>query len=348
MKQIIFRPGPSQLYPGVASAIAESIELGVGSWSHRGQEFHDCYAGAESALRKLLKLPDDWTMLLFSSATEVMERLVQCCSRKKTAHLVSGAFSKRFYDISTWLGRDATRVEWPSQEPPTGEQELLCLTQCETSRGHWLSKETVEAWRAAHPDALIAIDMVSSLPLQPLGWQLIDSAFFSVQKGFGLPPGMGVGFFSNRAIERARGTLESGSYHQLARMSERAQKHETIETPNTLSIFLLGRVAEAMYELGMDKIEAATMRKAKKLYAAAEAISGIKAHGNSQTVLVADVKAGTGLAWVEKLAMHGFAIGPGYGPYKHDQIRIANFPAHQEDDVERLIEAMHLVAESMA
>jgi phosphoserine aminotransferase len=34
------------------------------------------------------------------------------------------------------------------------------------------------------------------------------------------------------------------------------------------------------------------------------------------------------------------AVGSGYGSFKDSQIRIANFPQHSKEDLERLIEAI--------
>ncbi|HEU4437540.1 MAG TPA: phosphoserine aminotransferase, partial [candidate division Zixibacteria bacterium] len=43
----------------------------------------------------------------------------------------------------------------------------------------------------------------------------------------------------------------------------------------------------------------------------------------------------------EALKSQDMAVGSGYGSFKDSQIRIANFPQHTKEDIERLIKALN-------
>jgi phosphoserine aminotransferase len=59
----------------------------------------------------------------------------------------------------------------------------------------------------------------------------------------------------------------------------------------------------------------------------------------SQTVIVAEAKK-SAAELNEILAPHNLVIGSGYGEFKASQIRIANFPAHSIEDIQRLIDVL--------
>ncbi|MDX5420071.1 MAG: aminotransferase class V-fold PLP-dependent enzyme, partial [Hymenobacteraceae bacterium] len=140
--KVFFTPGPSELYPTVPAHMQSAMENKIGSISHRSQEFKDIYAHAVAGLRKFLQLPDDYEVLFLSSANEIWERAIQNLVKEESFHLVNGSFSKRFYEISTELGRKASKHEVPFGEgfrlndmaiPETAE--LVALIHNETSSG---------------------------------------------------------------------------------------------------------------------------------------------------------------------------------------------------------------------
>ena len=50
---------------------------------------------------------------------------------------------------------------------------------------------------------LLAVDAVSSLPYPDFDYTKLDSVFFSVQKGFGLPSGLGVWMANDKCLAKA-------------------------------------------------------------------------------------------------------------------------------------------------
>jgi phosphoserine aminotransferase len=187
--------------------------------------------------------------------------------------------------------------------------------------------------------------MVSSAPDVTVDYNDIDTTYFSVQKGFGLPAGLGIWILNDRCIEKALKKKASGaslgSYHSIPALVEKGKKYQTPETPNVLGIYLLGCIAEDMLTKGMDMIRRETAYKAAVLYQAFESSELLTpfvaspAH-RSRTTTVAQCMDSPGLmAFLEE---RGIIIGAGYGSYKNEHIRIANFPVHSKEQIEMTVD----------
>lgn len=352
MKKIYFTPGPTELYPAVKDAIEDALGNHICSVNHRSSEFIEIYRKADSELRKLLGIPRRYRIMFLSSATECMDRLVQNCVESRSHHFVNGAFSERFYKTSLELGRNASSsiaehgngFSEMHLENGLDDAEMICVTMNETSTGVAIPEAEVSRLKEANPDALLAADVVTAVPYVRPDFSKIDAAFFSVQKGFGMPAGLGVLIAGERVLEKAA-SLKSkgvslGSYHNLLTLAEYADKFQNPETPNVLSIYLIGRVAEYLNSYGIERTISETESKSEKLYAAIEESKRLEAlvrneKFRSNTVIVA--KAGDGQSEVkQRLLEAGYVIGSGYGKYKDTEIRIANFPMHKPEDADEI------------
>lgn len=352
MKKIYFTPGPSQLYFTVEGHLKSALKEQIPSISHRGNQFKDIIKNTTSNLKELLGIPDNFQIVFTYSATEVWERLIQNCVSQHSHHLVNGAFSGKFYKTALQLGIDATAS---NVEHGNGfsldnlsipkEAELIGVTHNETSTGVAQPMEDIYALRKLHPKALIAIDVVSSAPYVELDFSQIDSAYFSVQKCFGLPPGLGVWIVNDRCINKARQLEEegkiTGSYHRLTQLAKFSEQHQTPSTPNMLSIYLLSKVTQDMLVKGILQIRRETDYKAAVLYHMLSDSSLIKPFVSdekyrSKTTVVAEVISGNNTSILSFLNKKGFVMGTGYGEYKKQHIRIANFPTHSKEQIELL------------
>lgn len=354
--KIYFTPGPSELYPTVPQHVHEALAQKIGSISHRSKQFQEIYANAEQGLRKLLQLPDEYEVLFVASATEIWERAIQNNVRHESFHLVNGSFSKRFYETAAELGRKVEKHEVPFGQGFHVENvhipesaELVALIQNETSSGACLPVEDIHKFRAKAPaDALLYVDAVSSLPYPAFDYGKVDSVYFSVQKCFSLPAGLGVWLLNDRCMAKAREMQESGlslgSYHTLPSLLEKALQSQTVETPNVLNIYLLSKVLEDMNHKGIETIRRETEAKAAKIYTFLEESTVFSpavefAAHRSKTTIVANSTVPA--SEVNKhLARYDLQVGSGYGKYKESQIRIANFPAHSVEQVEKLLERL--------
>lgn len=345
------------MYPTVPAHIQQALEMQLPSLSHRSAAFQAIVRHTVSQLRELLEIPEDFEVFFHASATEIWERLLQNCVEKHSFHFVNGSFSGRFYQAARSLQLPASAMETPWGEGFAFEQaaippqtELINFTHNETSTGVMLPLQQVYRFRQSHPQALLTLDMVSSAPYARIDWRYLDAAYFSVQKCFGLPAGLGVLILNQRCLHQAAklqaAGKSTGTYHSFQAQLEKARKHQTVETPNMLNIYLLGKVCEDMLRYGIARIRQETDAKAQRLYAYFDQHPDyspfVKQQAwRSSTVVVVDTPQGSN-ALLQYLEAQHLVVGNGYGKMKGKQIRIANFPATSLTDIEGLLHAIEL------
>jgi phosphoserine aminotransferase len=350
-----FTPGPSQLYFTVEDHLRQAFRKNIGSLSHRSKEFEAISKEATEGLKQLLSIPAGFHVFFTGSATEVWERSIQNLVEDQSVHLVNGAFSKRYFEIAELLGKHPTKVEttlgngFDADVKIPSQTELIAITHNETSTGVSIPNEFISKLRAAHKNALIVVDAVSSLPFPQFDFSVVDSVFFSVQKGFGLPAGLGVWVVNDRCIAKAESLkskgISIGSYHNLPTLLTHAKKNQTPETPNVLGIYLLSKVVTDFLAKGIAAIRSETEYKAALLYNCLDNHPKIKAFVNnkdwrSKTVIVAHTGNFTE-ATTQLLTAKGYQPGDGYGDLKKSQLRFANFPAHSKEQFEFLVDLLN-------
>ncbi len=355
MNKIYLTPGPSELYFTVGDHLRTAMKLQIPSISHRSSLFTDIYSLAENELRGMLDLPSNWHVLFTSSATEIWERLIQNCVEKKTFHAVNGEFSSRFSSFSEKLGKETIKYQvapgegiFVDQFPDLEGVEMIALTHNETSTGVIMREDEIAKVRALYPNSLIVVDAVSSMPYPQFDYSKIDSVYFSVQKGMGMPAGLGVWLVNERCIEKSEQLLAKGhsigTYHALPEMIEKALKKQTSETPNVLGIYLLANVLKDMNVRGIETIRQETNYKAAVLNHCLEqhpVLSHFVKNPDirSKTVIVADTN-DRSAEYIQKLEAFGYVLGAGYSHFKNKHIRIANFPAHSKEQIELLVDKL--------
>jgi phosphoserine aminotransferase len=352
--KVNFTPGPSQLYVTTESHVKTAFKTGIPSISHRSKEFEAIYKEAVTGLTELLKIPAGFHIVFTGSATEIWERSLQSLVADQSLHFVNGAFSTKYFEIAQQLGKHPVKVEvkdgqgFDNVPIPSVDPELIGLTHNETSTGVSLPLDFIHSFRDKYPTAIIAVDAVSSLPYPKFDFSKIDMLFFSVQKGFGLPSGLGVWIVNDKCIGKADSLLSKGisvgSYHSLPSLISMSAKNQTPETPNVLGIFLLAKITGDFVSRGVTAIRQETNYKAALLYQALEKVSFAKpfvadAAFRSQTVIVAET--GSHTERINKsLQPLGLYPGDGYGKAKATQLRFANFPAHSREQYELLVDSL--------
>jgi phosphoserine aminotransferase len=348
---ISFNPGPSQLYFTVEDHIRKALREGIPSISHRSKTFIGIHQSCISGLRQLLNVPDNFGIYFTGSATEIWERIIENLVDQNSTHFINGDFSQKIYDIALELGKKSESIVKPAGQgfeiqdlEYKNQTELIAITHNETSTGVSFEMAHINYLRDKFPNTLIAVDAVSSLPYPDFDFKHIDSLYFSVQKGFGLPAGLGVWIANERCLEKAHQLkskgLNIGSYHNLPSLHQFYLKHQTPETPNVLAIYLLDKVIQDMLRRGIHIIRKETEYKAAVLYAVLEKSKKISpavstANKRSKTVIVAHCANYTS-DLRQYLEDYGMQAGEGYGSRKTEQLRFANFPAHSKEQFEAL------------
>lgn len=351
MSLTFFTPGPAQLYPTFETHLQTFVNDQLGSISHRSQQYRDLHKFTVDQLRILLNVPDTHAILFLGSASEAWERIIFSCVELESFHLVNGSFSKKFCEYSTALNKYAHNLEKPMGSGFTAAEievpeyaELICTTHNETSSGVQMPVAEIHKLKQKNPEKLIAVDMVSSAPYPDLDYSLIDTAFFSVQKAFGLPAGLGVWIVNEKCLHKAehiRNQYSIGAHNDLPTLWKNALNNETPATPNVMGIYLLGKIAEDFNKIGVKTIRKETEQKAALIYKFLDKANGfspfVKEKPNrSQTVIVANTELDSAEI-IRKIKEKGMVVGSGYGQFKATQVRIANFPATSAEQVEKLI-----------
>ncbi|MFW5703834.1 MAG: aminotransferase class V-fold PLP-dependent enzyme [Patescibacteria group bacterium] len=356
-QQRFFTAGPSQYYHTVPQHMQNAIKNQVMSISHRGAAFAKIYDEAVHQVRTVMEAPDDSYVFFFSSATEIWERLLENCVEQKASFFVNGVFGERFYWAGEMLKKDVTKIEASFGETFDFEQtelpdntELIGFTHNESSSGVMLNMDRVYTICERYPEALIALDVVSSAPYTKIDYGRIDAVYFSVQKGFGLPAGLGVCILSRRAFEKSRILHEKGAmvgtYHSFQQMQTYAEKKQTVETPNVMNMYLLGKVIP---DIISDYGNLETFRKqindrAQMLYDFFDTHTSLRPfvkHLSSRSATLAVIETGgESEQIITMLRERGIEVGYGYGKWRNEHIRIANFPAHTTEDISNLLTAM--------
>ena len=351
---IFFTPGPSQLYFTVFDHVKKAFLKQIPSISHRSIEFEKIYKTCTDNLKVIFDLPKGYHVAFTSSANEVWERIIQNLIYDNSAHLINGAFSQKFYDFTKMYGINSKSYFF-NKEPYKiknikNEFELISVSLNETSTGIMCNNDTINQIRKKFNNSLIALDCTSGSPRISFEAKNVDTFYFSVQKCFGLPPGLGVWIYNDKCISAYEKKNElggiTGSYHSLEKLHKMNLKSQTPETPNILGIYLLMKVSGDLLRNGMNTLVKDTNYKSTLIYDTIEKHDLLECsiknkEIQSKTVIVADTKCSSQM-FIEKLKAKNLIIGKGYG--KNDnQIRIANFPTHSKESIELLCDEIKLI-----
>ena len=343
---ISFYPGPSQVAPETAEFMTDALSSGILGMNHRSNDFMTLLRRTKKTLRKKLLIPDDYEIVMASSATECWEIIAQSLASGLSYHLYNGAFGEKWFEYtrrihsqSLGLHYDPEKELSPRNLDLSELSALICLTQNETSNGTRISGEILKTFREAFPAPLIAVDATSSMAGEHLDFTSADVWFASVQKCFGLPSGLAVMILSPRAVEAAYTINERRHYNSLAFVLDNFRKDQTPYTPNVLDIYLLYRTMKRRAVI--TKVHSRLIKRMEQL---AKSISKNPLINPlidndsvwSQTVMAIELEPKI-IPGLKKAARHeGFLLGNGYGEWKGSSMRIANFPAVSQDDWKRL------------
>lgn len=343
---ISFYPGPSRIYDTVPTYVQDAAKAGIMSINHRSDEFVTISRQTISLLRRKLQIPDTYTILFTSSATECWEIIAQSLSTGTSYHYYNGAFGQKWFEYTHRLRPDAIGIPFdreqqldPARIIHTGSGALICITQNETSNGTQVVPEILTGIRRNNPGHLVAVDATSSLGGLALDFTSADVWFASVQKCLGMPAGMALLILSPAAVQVARTLNERNHYNSLPFMLDMMDKWQTPYTPNVLSIYLLMRLAKTLPSI--IKIQKELQRRKARWeefidHSGLEPLIKNKAVRSTTVIPLKGTE-----AFVQRIKKearkNGFLLGEGYGDLKGTTFRIANFPAIRNSEIDRLI-----------
>jgi phosphoserine aminotransferase len=344
---ISFYPGPSRVHNEIPQYVKDAAKLGIMSINHRSDDFVKMSERTIRLLKTKLGIPKNYTVFFTTSATECWEIIAQSLITDKSYHLYNGSFGQKWFDYTNRLHPGAMPMPFEVNESLDTtkllfdqREGIICLTQNETSNGTQVSNAILKAIKKNNPTYLVAVDATSSMGGIKLDFKSADIWFASVQKCFGLPAGLGLMISSPVALEKAKAIGERSHYNSLTFMMEMMEKWQTPFTPNVLDIYLLMRVLEnsesiddvhkkvaGRYEAWADFLSKRTTIR--------HLVSNPKVH--SLTVLPVQGDAETVTAIKKAAKKKGLLLGEGYGDFKPQTFRIANFPAITPSEIKTLM-----------
>lgn len=351
-----FNVGPAMIFEQVPKFTFQFFEEGMASVSHRSPEFRQLHLETVSNLKKFLNIPESYGVFFAGSASELWERILLNGVFQKSAHIVNGSFSSKFFDYAQSLNLQTQKISFDegqgydaSQISIDDDAEMICITQNETSTGVWIPENEIVEIAKKYSEKLISVDMVSSVPIVDLDFNYIDNAFFSVQKAFGMPAGLGVWIVSPRMLAKSleiKAQRSIGAHHTLPVHWKNFEKNETHSTPNVYGIYLLNKIAEMLLNKNIEAVREKIKTRAQKFYFEMDSLNNFSIFVNnpkfqSPTILVIQAKNIERIEALKKyLKTQNISVSSGYGKHKEMQIRIGNFPAIPDIAYEKLLKIL--------
>ena len=345
-----FYPGPSKVYPQALDFIQEAFDQGIVSINHRSKRFEHLLKETMEAMTASWEIPADYTIYFVSSATEAWEIVAQSLVGKRSAHFYNGAFGKKWGQYASQIHPNSQLISFGLHESLAEnagklatDVDTVCLVQSETSNGtgQQINRSDFPA------DVLIAVDATSSMGGICLPWKEADVWFASVQKCLGIPAGLGIMICSPKALARAHELNQRKHYNDILLMEDNRKSFQTHYTPNVLSIYLMCRLTQTLPSLR--EIEQETYRKVAlwENFWNTQPAWDLRFLIPEKALRLPTVLALTGPATeIDRIQstclQHGIELGKGYGEWKTNTVRIANFPSHTEADMHHLINVLNL------
>lgn len=348
MHKKLFIPGPVEVRPDVLEKMSTPM---IG---HRSKDASALQRRISDNMRKLFYTNSE-ILLSTTSGSGLMEGAVRSCTAKRAAIFSVGAFGDRWYDmaVSNNVPADLFEVEWGTPTTPemvdkalaTGKYDLITVTHNETSTGIMNPVEEIAEVMKKYPEVVWCLDTVSSaggskIEVDKLG---VDICITSTQKSLGLPPGMAICTFSEKALERAKTVEHRGIYLDLLTLYKYIQKKD-YQYPSTPSLshmyaldYQLDRIInvegiENRFQRHKDMAEVvrAWAREHFEVFPQEQYLSNTLTNiKNTKEISISDLN--------KKLGERGFQISNGYGKLKDKTFRIAHMADCQMEDIKELL-----------
>jgi phosphoserine aminotransferase len=270
-----FSAGPAALPLEVLNTICEDIPDWMGTGmsvmevSHRSKEFVELAARAEANLRRLLGIPDDYSVLFPQGGATLQMSMVpmNLAAAGDTAdYVVTGSWgkkaageAKKFCDVN--IAADASDENFTYIPEESGWQRsanpaYLHITPNETIAG-------VEFHFVPSANIPIVADMSSTILSRPIDVSRYGVIYAGAQKNIG-PAGITVVIVRNDLLELAPSDLP-----HLMTWRSYAESDSMTNTPPTFAWYVADLVFRYLIDLGgLDAMAEINARKARKLYAA--------------------------------------------------------------------------------
>ena len=236
--------------------------------SHRSSEFVSVADRAESSLRRLLEISDDYAVLFLQGGASLQFASVPLNLAAKDQvmdQVVTGQWSKKAFAEQQRFGAVNLVASSADQNFASIPQQDSWQRDPTAAYLHYCPNETIgglEFGFVPDSDVPLVADMSSTILSRPVDVDRFGVIYAGAQKNIG-PAGLCLVIVRRELLGRARPETPAMLNWQIA-----AENDSMYNTPPTFAIYLAGLVFEWLEELGgLEKMEAINRRKAEKLYA---------------------------------------------------------------------------------
>ncbi|MDU4860591.1 MAG: alanine--glyoxylate aminotransferase family protein [Terrisporobacter othiniensis] len=347
MSKKLFIPGPIDVNEDVLAQMANQVI------SHRGSEASALQEAITQNLQDLFYTKNN-ILLSTSSGSGLMEGSIRSCTLKRAAVLSCGSFGDRWYKMGVLNGvpTDLFKVELGKAIEPemvdkvlsTNKYDTVMVTHNETSSGITNPIKEIGEVVKKYDDIVYCVDAVSSAGGMKIevDESNIDICLTSVQKALGLPPGMSLCTFSEKAKKRAEKVPNRGYYFDLLAIYEYIQNknYQYPSTPSLSHMFALNFQLKKILNEGLDNRFKRHEDMANLVRDWAQEHFQIFTDVNylSNTLTVIKNTQGISVSNLnKKLQERGFLIANGYGDLKEKTFRISHMGDYTVKDVNELL-----------
>jgi len=347
MHKKLFIPGPVEVREDVLQKMATPM---IG---HRTKDASALQRSISEKMQKLMYTKNT-ILLSTSSGSGLMEGAVRSCTSKRAAIFSVGAFGDRWYKmaISNNVPADLfssepgkpTTPEMVDRALSTGKYDLITITHNETSTGIMNPVEEIAQVMRKYPEVVWCMDTVSSMggvkiDVDALG---VDICITSTQKCLGLPPGMAICSFSEKAVLAASRVQFRGTYLDLLELYNYIIKkdYQYPSTPSLSHMFALDYQLDRIFAEGLENRFARHLQMAKIVREWAKEKFELFPEEAYASNTLTTVKNTRGISVAElnkKLGEHGYMISNGYGELKEKTFRIAHMADATVEEITTLL-----------
>lgn len=348
MHKKLFIPGPVEVRPEVLKKMSEPM---IG---HRSKDASALQRRISDNMRKLFYTENE-ILLSTTSGSGLMEGAVRSCTAKRAAVFSVGAFGNRWHEMAKYnnVPADLYEAEWGKPTKPelidevlsTGKYDLITVTHNETSTGIMNPVDEIAEVMKKYPEVVYCLDTVSSaagtkIEVDKLG---VDICITSTQKSIGLPPGMAICTFSEKARERAEKVPYRGVYLDLLALYKYIQKkdYQYPSTPSLSHMFALDyQLDYILNEEGLENRFARHIAMAEVVRAWAEKHFEVfpeKGYWSNTLTNIKNTREIDVAALNKELGARGMQLSNGYGKLKDKTFRIAHMADMQMEDIKELL-----------
>ena len=268
-----FSPGPGTLpYEVLEQAAKDVVNLkqsgiGVIEMSHRSKEFMAVAEEAESLLREVLGVPDNFKVLFLqggASSQFFMIPMNLLGAGKKATYLNTGTWAKKAIKEAKLFGnidvaysseeQSFNRVPTDDEYKVEGSSEYLYFVSNNTIYGTQFPNFPVT-------DKMLISDMSSDILSRHIDFSKFGLVFAGAQKNMG-PAGVTIVIIRDDLLDRAPENTPT-----MLNYKTHADKDSMFNTPPCFGIYVVGEVLKWLKAKGgIDAIEIINKRKAEHLY----------------------------------------------------------------------------------